>query len=82
LDIEETIEQMHPGWAPSHAGSRLALAVRFDTPEQVDAMARMVRSAGHPVPLPPYDAPWGERYATVSDPDGVWVDLSAPLDRR
>ena len=21
--------------------------------------------------LPPYDAPWGQRYATLADPDGI-----------
>jgi len=39
-----------------------------------------VTAAGHAGPLPPYDAPWGMRYATVADPDGNWVDLFAPLD--
>jgi hypothetical protein len=29
--------------------------------------------------LNPYDAPWGQRYATVLDPDGNIVDLFAPL---
>jgi uncharacterized glyoxalase superfamily protein PhnB len=27
----------------------------------------------------PYDAPWGQRYATVADPDGYRVDLFALL---
>ena len=28
---------------------------------------------------PPFDAFWGQRYATVHDPDGNPVDLFAPL---
>jgi len=27
----------------------------------------------------PYDAPWGQRYAQVADPDGQAVDLYAPM---
>ena len=27
----------------------------------------------------PWDAPWGQRYAVVADPDGNHVDLFAPL---
>jgi uncharacterized glyoxalase superfamily protein PhnB len=29
--------------------------------------------------LPPFDAPWGQRYATVHDPDGNAVELFAAL---
>ena len=36
-------------------------------------------AAGRPGPLAPYDAPWGQRYATVLDPDGNLTDLFAPL---
>jgi uncharacterized glyoxalase superfamily protein PhnB len=35
--------------------------------------------AGHSVALAPFDAPWGQRYATVLDPDGTSVDLFASL---
>jgi uncharacterized glyoxalase superfamily protein PhnB len=70
---------MHPGWAPSSTDSRLALAFGVDSPQQVDALFEKVTAAGHEGPLKPYDAPWGQRYATVADPDGNWVDLFAPL---
>lgn len=32
-----------------------------------------------PSDVVPFDAPWGQRYATVLDPDGNGVDLFAPL---
>ncbi len=80
FDTEETIAGMHPGWAPQgHSGNRLALAFGVDSPEEVDALFEKVTAAGHDGPLKPYDAPWGQRYATVADPDGNWVDLFAPL---
>lgn len=80
LDTEDTIAGMHPGWAPpSTSDSRLALAFGVDSPQEVDALFETVTAAGHEGPLKPYDAPWGQRYATVADPDGNWVDLFAPL---
>jgi len=42
-------------------------------------MFAKVTEAGHPGPLAPYDAPWGQRYATVLDPDGNIVDFFAAL---
>jgi uncharacterized glyoxalase superfamily protein PhnB len=80
FDIEETIAGMHPGWAPpASPASRLALAFGVETAANVDALFDKVTAAGHSGPLKPYDAPWGQRYATVADPDGNWVDLFAPL---
>ncbi len=80
FDTDETIAGMHPGWAPQgRSDGRLALAFGVDSPEAVDALFEKVTAAGHEGPLKPYDAPWGQRYATVADPDGNWVDLFAPL---
>ena len=36
-------------------------------------------AAGYHGHLEPWDAFWGQRYATVLDPDGNSVDLFAPL---
>lgn len=80
FDKEETIAGMHPGWAPlGSSGSRLALAFGVSTPTEVDALFEKVTAAGFSGVLNPYDAPWGQRYATVADPDGNWVDLFAAL---
>jgi len=38
-----------------------------------------VSAAGHTVVTAPFDAPWGQRYATVADPVAYRVDLYAPL---
>ncbi|MCT7657780.1 VOC family protein [Mycobacterium deserti] len=80
LDVEQTIAGMHPGWAPpTSPEARLALALGVAEPAEVDALFEKVTAAGHAGALAPYDAPWGQRYATVADPDGNWVDLFAPL---
>ena len=58
---------------------RVALAFKVAEPEQVDALFELITGAGHPGTLKPFDAPWGQRYATVSDPDGTSIDLFCPL---
>jgi uncharacterized glyoxalase superfamily protein PhnB len=80
FDTEETIGGMHPGWTPPTSAGRVALAFRVASSEQVDALYRRLTDAGHPGTLAPFDAPWGQRYASVTDPDGTTVDLFAPLD--
>ena len=80
FDTEATIAGMHPGWAPPSASDpRLALAFGVESAAEVDALFEKLTTAGHSGLLKPYDAPWGQRYATVADPDGNWVDLFAPL---
>src|SRR5579875_1902767 len=77
FDAEQTITGMHPDWDPGDAAGRVALAFGFSSPANVDAMFERLTQAGHPGPLRPYNAPWGQRYATVLDPDGNIVDLFA-----
>ena len=59
-------------------GALGALADAGLTPGDVDAVFERLISLGHAGPLAPFDAPWGQRYATVEDPDGTSVDLFAP----
>lgn len=79
FDTEQTIKGMHPDWTPPPAAGRVALALGLSSPSEVDDVFGRVTAAGHQAALPPYDTPWGQRYATVCDPDGNWVDLFAPL---
>ncbi|WP_441958511.1 VOC family protein [Mycolicibacterium houstonense] len=79
FDTEEVIAGMHPGWTPPGGPGRVALAFGLDSPADVDALYARITAAGHPGTLEPFDAPWGQRYATVEDPDGTSVDLFAPL---
>jgi catechol 2,3-dioxygenase-like lactoylglutathione lyase family enzyme len=79
FDTEEVIAGMHPGWTPPTGPGRVAIAFGLSGPGEVDAVFERLTAAGHPGPLAPFDAPWGQRYATVEDPDGTSVDLFAPL---
>lgn len=45
----------------------------------VDAMHERVRALGHTPLTAPRDAPWGERFFHVRDPDGHELSFAAPL---
>ena len=64
---------------PPRPGTAAGFAMRAASPDEVDALVARVRSAGSTVVKAPYDAPWGQRYATVADPDGYRVDVFCPL---
>ena len=77
LDTVELMRSFDAGYEP-RAGTRMALAARFAAPEEVDrAYEQLMQAGGHGV-REPFDAFWGQRYATVTDPDGNAVDLYAP----
>jgi uncharacterized glyoxalase superfamily protein PhnB len=80
FDTEDTIRSFDPSWTPpAGGGHRVALAFACDSPADVDATYAAVTGAGYEGHLPPWDAFWGQRYATVHDPDGNAVDLFAAL---
>lgn len=61
--------------APNHS----VFAMLCDSPAEVDAYTAKIKAAGFAVLTEPWDAFWGQRYATVADADGYRVDLFAPL---
>ncbi|MFZ0122471.1 MAG: VOC family protein [Pseudonocardiaceae bacterium] len=78
-DTEDTIRSFDPDWKAGDGGSRTSLAFRLPDPAAVDAAYAELTEAGYHGHLAPWDAFWGQRYAVVRDPDGVGVDLFAPL---
>jgi uncharacterized glyoxalase superfamily protein PhnB len=64
---------------PPRPGTIAGFAMRASAPDQVDRTVAGIVAAGHTVVKQPYDAPWGQRYATVADPDGYRVDVFCPL---
>jgi uncharacterized glyoxalase superfamily protein PhnB len=77
LDTVDTIRSFDPGWSPPTGGHRVALAFECDSPADVDASYRRLTESGAVGHLEPFDAFWGQRYATVHDPDGTPIDLFA-----
>ncbi|WP_252729752.1 VOC family protein [Pacificibacter marinus] len=62
--------------APNHS----VFAMLCDSPAEVDACVAQIKAAGFAVLTAPWDAFWGQRYATVADADGYRIDLFAPLE--
>jgi uncharacterized glyoxalase superfamily protein PhnB len=60
-------------------GHRIALAFECDSPGEVDATHDKLVDEGFRSKTAPFDAFWGQRYATVLDPDENPVDLFAAL---
>jgi catechol 2,3-dioxygenase-like lactoylglutathione lyase family enzyme len=78
-DRVEVIRSFDPGWEPPQGGPGQGLAFLCDDAADVDATYAALTAAGAEGHLPPWDAEWGQRYASVRDPDGHAVDLFAPL---
>jgi catechol 2,3-dioxygenase-like lactoylglutathione lyase family enzyme len=76
IDTHETIRSFDPDFTPHPGGS---LDFRCADPAEVDRTHADLVGAGHPSRKDPWDAPWGQRYAIVLDPDGTAIDLYAPL---
>ena len=66
-------------WSPPSGGHRIGLAFLCDSPAVVDTKHAELIAAGYRSNVDPFDAFWGQRYATVLDPDANPVDLFAPL---
>jgi len=79
-DTVDTIRSFDPGWQPATGGPRSSVAFKCDSAGDVDATYKELVAAGYEGHLEPFDAFWGQRYATVHDPDGNGVDLFAPLE--
>ena len=78
-DTVETVRSFDPEWQPPSGGHRIGLAFACGTAAGVDATYESLVGLGYEGHKPPWDAPWGQRYAMMHDPDGNSVDLVAPL---
>lgn len=64
---------------PPRPSNGSAFGMLCESPAEVNRVAAALEGAGFDVKTPPWDAFWGQRYATVADPDGYLIDLFAPL---
>lgn len=78
LDSEETVLSFRPDWEREQ-GNQLSIAFECESPAQVDEIHARAVAAGFQSEKEPWDAFWGQRYGQLQDPDGVPVDLFAPL---
>ena len=66
--------QVVDGEAPTSPWGRIIIHV--DSPKEIHAA---LRDSGHLPHAAPADAPWGERYFHVTDPDGNEISFARPL---
>lgn len=79
-DPVSTVRGFLPDFEPPDGENRIGFAFRADSPEEVDRVyAELVATYPSAAHTAPWDAPWGQRYSTVLDPDGNSIDLYAPL---
>jgi len=78
LDTEEVILSFRPDWK-RETGNQIGIAFECESAAEVDATYARIVEAGFHGEKEPWDAFWGQRYAQLQDPDGVGVDLYAPL---
>jgi catechol 2,3-dioxygenase-like lactoylglutathione lyase family enzyme len=79
LDSEEVIRSFLPDWTRQN-GNQISIAFECASPAEVDEVYTRVTSGGFEGEKEPWDAFWGQRYALLGDPDGVRVNLYAPLE--
>ena len=77
-DTEELIKKLDPE-REEPRGHRMALAFECASPDDVNRVHAAVVEAGFRSKDEPFDAFWGQRYASVLDPDDNVVDLFAAL---
>jgi uncharacterized glyoxalase superfamily protein PhnB len=79
LDSEEVLRSFIPEWSREN-GNQVSLAFECGSPADVDEVYARVTDGGFEGEMEPWDAFWGQRYALLRDPDGVEVNLYAPLE--
>ncbi len=82
FDTVDTILSFDPSWTPPKGGQRVGFAFECESADEVNAVYAELVEAGYEGHLPPFDAEWGQRYASIGDPDGNGVDLYATLPTR
>ena len=78
-DPVATVTSFDPSWSAPTGGPGTTLGFDCGTPAGVDETYAAVVGAGFDGHLEPFDAFWGQRYASLRDPDGNGVDLFAAL---
>lgn len=64
-----------PKWDRGWRGGMGILGFEVASREGVDDLYVELTDAGYQGQQPPFDAPWGRRYAVVEDPDGNAIGL-------
>ena len=78
LDSADLMKKLNPDWKEPQ-GCGIILCFKQTSSKQVDELFNKITQAGYKAIKNPWDAFWGQRYASVQDPDGNQIDLFAAL---
>ncbi len=78
LDSVALMKEINPDWKEAN-GSNIVLCFKQKTPKDVDKLYSKIKSSGFKSIKEPWDAFWGQRYASVQDPNQNQIDLFATL---
>ena len=76
-DTVELLKDVYGDWVEEPVGHRIELAFRCDSPGDVDTTYDRMVGHGYRGRKQPWDAPWGQRYAVIEDPDGNLISVYA-----
>ena len=79
LDSEEVMRSFKEDRSRT-TGNQISIAFECSSQAEVDEVYGHVTGEGFEGEKEPWDAFWGQRYALLRDPDGVEVNLYAPLE--
>jgi uncharacterized glyoxalase superfamily protein PhnB len=78
LDSLALIKKINPSYVEKNMGP-IVLCFEFETPEKLNQKFAELNKSGYEIIKEPWDAFWGQRYASLLDPDGNQVDLFSQL---
>lgn len=81
LDSVDLMKKLNPSWVKPQ-GTPVILCFKQQSPKEVDELYHKITESGFQGIKEPWDAFWGQRYASVLDPDGNQIDLFAPNDSQ
>ncbi|MFV0393737.1 MAG: VOC family protein [Coprobacillaceae bacterium] len=68
------------GFEPTSSGDKIELAFKMPTIEAVDILANKMKEEGYTIFRDAWDAPWGQRYAIIKDPNDNLLSLFCNLE--
>ena len=78
LDSIDLIKKINPEWKEGSGGG-IVLCFNQSTVDEVDIAFSKLVSEGYETVKSPWNAFWGQRYASIKDPDGNQIDLFSDI---
>lgn len=81
LDSVDLIKSIDPDFKELQTGG-VVICFAMDSANEVDSKMQDLKTQGVKLRQEPFDAFWGQRYASVMDPDGNQIHIFAELEPK